>query len=215
MYEKGVQTRNMIYQTAKQLFYDKGYEKTKIKEIADTAEVPIGLFTYYFKTKDKIVQYIYSEFFAQISLRITEELKSGLDNSILRHAIHAWLYYDIIQNNENNRRFYYENLKKTSNFRILDKTASQIFRRFVEDFNIIISDHDFDNLVYLDFGARREYFLNYFEQPEPDSVDDVVFLLNGIFPRLLGIDQNSVTTTLYKGISTAKTIRHHDIPFLV
>ena len=43
MYEKGVQTRNMIYQTAKQLFYDKGYEKTKIKEIADTAEVPIGL----------------------------------------------------------------------------------------------------------------------------------------------------------------------------
>ena len=62
MYEKGVQTRNMIYQTAKQLFYDKGYEKTKIKEIADTAEVPIGLFTYYFKTKDKIVQYIYLSF---------------------------------------------------------------------------------------------------------------------------------------------------------
>ena len=147
MYEKGVQTRNMIYQTAKQLFYDKGYEKTKIKEIADTAEVPIGLFTYYFKTKDKIVQHIYSEFFTQISLRITEATKDGLDNSILRHAILSWIYYEIIFSDANNRRFYYENLKKTSNYRIMNKTASQTYRRYVEDFNVVISDHDFQNLL--------------------------------------------------------------------
>lgn len=207
MYEKGVQTRNMIYQTAKQLFYDKGYEKTKIKEIADTAEVPIGLFTYYFKTKDKIVQHIYSEFFTQISLRITEATKDGLDNSILRHAILSWIYYEIIFSDENNRRFYYENLKKTSNYRIMNKTASQTYRRYVEDFNVVISDHDFQNLLYLDFGARREYFLNYFEKPLDDTTDDVIFLINGILPRLLGIDQNTITTMLYKGINTAKTIR--------
>lgn len=215
MYEKGVQTRNMIYQTAKQLFYDKGYEKTKIKEIADTAEVPIGLFTYYFKTKDKIVQHIYSEFFTQISLRITEETKDGLDNSILRHAILSWIYYEIIFSDENNRRFYYENLKKTSNYRIMNKTASQTYRRYVEDFNVVISDHDFQNLLYLDFGARREYFLNYFEKPLNDTTDDVIFLINGILPRLLGIDQNTITTMLYKGINTAKIIRYDDIPFLV
>lgn len=215
MYEKGVQTRNMIYQTAKQLFYDKGYEKTKIKEIADTAEVPIGLFTYYFKTKDKIVQHIYSEFFTQISLRITEATKDGLDNSILRHAILSWIYYEIIFSDENNRRFYYENLKKTSNYRIMNKTASQTYRRYVEDFNVVISDHDFQNLLYLDFGARREYFLNYFEKPLNDTTDDVIFLINGILPRLLGIDQNTITTMLYKGINTAKIIRYDDIPFLV
>ena len=215
MYEKGVQTRNMIYQTAKQLFYDKGYEKTKIKEIADTAEIPIGLFTYYFKTKDKIVQHIYSEFFTQISLRITEETKDGLDNSILRHAILSWIYYEIIFSDENNRRFYYENLKKTSNYRIMNKTASQTYRRYVEDFNVVISDHDFQNLLYLDFGARREYFLNYFEKPLNDTTDDVIFLINGILPRLLGIDQNTITTMLYKGINTAKIIRYDDIPFLV
>lgn len=196
MYEKGVQTRNMIYQTAKQLFYDKGYKKTKIKEIADTAEVPIGLFTYYFKTKDKIVQHIYSEFFTQISLRITEAVKDGLDNSILRHAILSWIYYEIILSDENNRRFYYENLKKTSNYRIMNKTATQTYRRYVEDFNVVISDHDFQNLLYLDFGARREYFLNFFEKPLADTTDDVIFLINGILPRLLGIDQSIRAPTL-------------------
>ena len=215
MYEKGVQTRNMIYQTAKQLFYDKGYEKTKIKEIADTADVPIGLFTYYFKTKDKIVQHIYSEFFTQISLRITEQTKDGLDNSILRHAILSWIYYEIIFSDENNRRFYYENLKKTSNYRIMSKTAAQTYRRYVEDFNVVISDHDFQNVLYLDFGARREYFLNFFEKPLNDSTDDVIFLINGILPRLLGIDQNTITTMLYKGINTAKTLDRDDIHFLV
>ncbi|WP_195270268.1 TetR/AcrR family transcriptional regulator [Eubacterium sp. 1001713B170207_170306_E7] len=215
MYEKGVQTRNMIYQTAKQLFYDKGYEKTKIKEIADTADVPIGLFTYYFKTKDKIVQHIYSEFFTQISLRITDQTREGLDNSILRHAILSWIYYEIIFSDANNRRFYYENLKKTSNYRIMNKTATQTYRRYVEDFNVVISDHDFENILYLDFGARREYFLNFFEKPLNDSTDDVIFLINGILPRLLGIDQNTITTMLYKGINTAKTIRCDDIHFLV
>ncbi|MBC3795568.1 TetR/AcrR family transcriptional regulator [Acetobacterium tundrae] len=69
MYEKGVQTRNHLYQTAKQLFYTQGYEKTRIKDIVETAGMPIGLFTYYFKTKDNIVHEIYSEYY-QIEKRM-------------------------------------------------------------------------------------------------------------------------------------------------
>ncbi|MDO4287557.1 MAG: TetR/AcrR family transcriptional regulator [Eubacterium sp.] len=215
MYEKGVQTRNLIYNTAKQLFYDKGFEKTKIKAIVEASDVPIGLFTYYFKTKDRVVQRIYSDFHTRISLRITESNIQGADNAILRHVVLSWIYYDIILSDPNNSRFYYEILSKTSNYRYIVKFANQVYRRYTEEFNVYLTDREFDNILFLDFGGRREFFLQYFEKQEKESVDEIIFLINGIVPRMMGIDQNTVTKLLYQGVATAKTIPHDDIRFLI
>lgn len=214
MYEKGIQTRNHLYQTAKQLFYTRGYEKTKIKDIVETADTPIGLFTYYFKTKDKIAQEIYLEYYKQINICLDELTIDGLENSILRHAVLSWIYFDRILNNENNRRFYYEILKKSSNYRIANDFIRNTYHRYIEEYHLVISEKEFNNLLFIDFGGRREYFLNFFAEPLDDSVDDMVFLLNGILPRMLGIDQHSVTTLLYKGVQIAKTIDSDHIHFL-
>lgn len=214
MYEKGIQTRNHLYQTAKQLFYTKGYEKTKIKDIVETADTPIGLFTYYFKTKDKIVNEIYWEYYKQIDTCLNELKIDGLENSILRHAALSWIYFDLILNNDNNRRFYYEILKKASNYRIAGDFIRNTYRGYIKDYHLVISEKEFYNLLFIDFGGRREYFLNYFEKPLDDSVDTMVFLLNGILPRMLGIDQHGVTTLLYKGIQIAKTIDCNHLHFL-
>jgi len=214
MYEKGIQTRNHLYTTAKHLFYTHGYEKTKIKDIVQTADTPIGLFTYYFKTKDKIVQEIYLEYYKKINAHINESKVAGIENSILRHAVLSWIYYDLILNNDNNRRFYFEILKKGSNYRIANNFISHVYRRYIDEYHIVISENEFKNLLFIDFGGRREYFLNYFETPLNDSVDEVIFLLNGIIPRLLGIDQQEITTLLSKGIQIAKTIKTDKIHFL-
>jgi AcrR family transcriptional regulator len=214
MYEKGIQTRNHLYQISKTLFYEHGYENTKIKDIVTVADTPIGLFTYYFKTKDNVVHEIYSDYYQQIANCIDGLTIDGLDNSILRHATLSWIYFDHILNNKSNRRFYYEILKKASNYRIAGDFIRNTYRRYIEDYNLVISEREFDNLLYIDFGGRREYFLNYFEKPLTDSVDELVFLLNGILPRMLGIDQHSVTTLIYKGLQIAKTINCENIHFL-
>ena len=85
---------------------------------------------------------------------------------------------------------------------------------YIQEYNLVVSEREFDNFLFIDFGGRREYFLNYFEKPLNDSIDELVFLLNGILPRLLGIDQHSVTTLLFKGIQIAKTIDCNQIRFL-
>ncbi len=214
MYEKGIQTRNHLYQISKKLFYEQGYENTKIKDIATVADTPIGLFTYYFKTKDNIVHEIYADYYKQINDFLNELSIAEFDNSILRHAALSQIYFDLILNNENNRRFYYEILKKASNYRIAGDFIRTTYRGYIRDYKLVISDREFDNLLYLDFGGRREYFLKYFEKPLNDSIDEIVFLLNGILPRLLGIDQHAITTLLYKGIQIAKNIDCSSIHFL-
>jgi AcrR family transcriptional regulator len=214
MYEKGVQTRNHLYRISKQVFYARGYEKAKIKEIVERADTPIGLFTYYFKTKDNIVHEIYNEYFAAIDELIIASKIEGFENSILRHAALSWIYYDRILSDENNRRFYYEILKKGSNYRVASDYISDTYRRYIQDYHLVVSEREFDNYVFIDFGGRREYFLNYFERPLPDSVDEIIFLVNGIIPRMLGIDQHAISSLLYKGIQIAKTIDSSQIHFL-
>ncbi|MGL4607131.1 MAG: TetR/AcrR family transcriptional regulator [Eubacteriaceae bacterium] len=215
MYNKGVHTRNLIYTTAKETFYEKGYSKTTIKDIVTTADVPLGLFTYYFKTKDKVVQRIYSEFITKIDLRIAESRTKGITNSVIRHAVLSWIYYDIILNDSNNRQFYYETLKNKSNYRILNKSIGKIYSRYLEDFNLQITPEAFSNTLLVDFGARREVFFNYFENSAHCSQDELVFLVNGIVPRMFGINQEKVNHCLSQGIEIGKVIEHHDLSFLI
>jgi AcrR family transcriptional regulator len=214
MYEKGIQTRNHLYEISKKCFYEQGYENTKIKDIVAKADTPLGLFTYYFKTKDNIVHEIYADYYQQIGKCLNALSIDGCENPILHHAALSYIYFDLILNNEKNRRFYYEILKKASNYRIAGDFIRNTYHGYIQEYNLVVSEREFDNFLFIDFGGRREYFLNYFEKPLDDSIDELVFLLNGIVPRLLGIDQHAVTTLLYKGIQLAKTIDCHQIKFL-
>lgn len=182
MYEKGIQTRNHLYEISKKCFYEYGYENTKIKDIVTAADTPIGLFTYYFKTKDNIVHEIYSDFYQQIDQCLGALSIDGLENSILHHATLSYIYFDLILNNENNRRFYFEILKKASNYRIAGDFIRNTYRGYIQEYNLVVSEREFDNFLFIDFGGRREYFLNYFQKPLNDSIDELVFLLNGILP---------------------------------
>ena len=56
-------TKEKIYCSAKEVFYNKGYAAATFKEIADSADVPIALITYYFKKKLLIAADIYTDLY--------------------------------------------------------------------------------------------------------------------------------------------------------
>ncbi len=55
MGNKGENNRQLIVETADQLFYKRGYHQTSFRDIADVTGIPRGNFYYYFKTKDDIL----------------------------------------------------------------------------------------------------------------------------------------------------------------
>ena len=57
---KGERTRARILEVAIDLFQEKGFEKTGMRDIADAAELSLGSAYYYFPSKDHLVQGIYS-----------------------------------------------------------------------------------------------------------------------------------------------------------
>ena len=72
--EKGELTRNTILESALQLFREKGFDGTTMRDIANRAGVALGAAYYYFDSKDAIVMAFYE--------RAQHELTPVLDRSL-------------------------------------------------------------------------------------------------------------------------------------
>ena len=72
--ERGELTRNMILESALQLFRDKGFDATTMRDVAARAGVALGAAYYYFDSKDAIVMGFYE--------RAQDELTPVLDRSL-------------------------------------------------------------------------------------------------------------------------------------
>jgi AcrR family transcriptional regulator len=72
--EKGELTRNTILESALQMFRDKGFDATTMRDVATRAGVALGAAYYYFDSKDAIVMGFYE--------RAQDELTPLLDRSL-------------------------------------------------------------------------------------------------------------------------------------
>lgn len=56
---KGQQTKTIILETALELFRERGYEQTTMRDIAEKANVALGNTYYYFRSKEHLIQAFY------------------------------------------------------------------------------------------------------------------------------------------------------------
>ncbi|MFZ7121431.1 MAG: TetR/AcrR family transcriptional regulator [Eubacteriaceae bacterium] len=212
--KKGIQTKEYIYKITKNLFYEFGYNKTTLSLISKEADVPIGLIPYHFKNKDNILKMVYDDFLREIDKCINKHSIDTKNNSILRHAIVSRIYYQIILENNNNKRVYTEVLRKKSNYILLHNSIGSRYVSYLDDYNITLTKEEFESNLYCDFGARREFFLHLMNEDIQMPIQDVVTFVNGIIPRLLKIDQNTVDDILSYSLECFNKIDYSDITFL-
>ncbi|MFZ7119939.1 MAG: TetR/AcrR family transcriptional regulator [Eubacteriaceae bacterium] len=190
-YKKGFETKENIIKVSKQLFYDLGYTKATVQKIADTANIPLGLIPYYFKTKDNIVLEINSKFY----LEIYEFVNSRLNvkkNSYYKLFVVTSIYYRLILSDENNKRFFYEVLRNKSNFRSLSYSIERIYSMISKENNNNFTQIDLDCIMIAEFGARRELLLNYFSGKIDIDIDYLVKTLSSVTGRFFGIDKDLI-----------------------
>jgi AcrR family transcriptional regulator len=92
--EKGELTRNTILESALQLFRDKGFDATTMRDVATQSGVALGAAYYYFDSKDAIVMGFYERAQEHLAPLLDQSLANanGLDNR-LRAIIKAKLEY--------------------------------------------------------------------------------------------------------------------------
>lgn len=97
-YRAGNETRTALYKSAKEMFYQKGYYQTSIKDIITNINSKLGLFSYYFESKEAIALEILSDVDAGISLALYRELGEDAMNldplvlNMVEQRAHATCY---------------------------------------------------------------------------------------------------------------------------
>ena len=215
MYIKGQNKKEEIYLNAKILLFENGYTNTTIKKIAQVSDSPVSLVHYYFKKKDEIIRSIYYDFLNNIHFFLHINKREIFNNSILSHAVTSRIYYDIILSNLNNRRVYHEILLCKSNYSIMSKYTNKVYKNYIKDNQLIVSDELFEMYSVMDFGARREFFLDYFEGNTDISVQEIVSSLNGLIPRLYKVDQHYVDSLMMDSLSIFNSLDYSELKFLI
>mgnify|MGYP002627291134 CR=1 FL=1 len=97
-YASGDQTKQLILDISKSLFYEQGYAKTTYTDISQTAGINRALIPYHFKNKAALGAAVYNNIVDTI-FHISDELLGAADLSEdLASAFHTVIFYRIFEN---------------------------------------------------------------------------------------------------------------------
>lgn len=211
--KKGNQTKQNIINSAKILFYEHGYNKTGIQDIADHADVKLGTITYYYKKKDDMITDIYNVFF--LALYDYVSVTSNNLNLFTKYCYSLVLYYEAILNNEHNKNLYYEVLIKNVNPKGRTNITNTLNRSCLDFLNKNYIEADLEVIARSDYGARKELFVNFYEKEIKFTGRAMIyFFIRNLF-RLMNLDGDMIENTIQQGFEFSNKNKPQDIKFLV
>jgi len=211
--KKGTQTKQNIINTAKILFYENGYNKTGIQDIADRANVKLGTITYYYKKKDEMISDIYNVFFLALYEYVSSV--SGNLNLYTKYCYSLILYYEAILNDEHNKTLYYEVLVKNVNPNGRTTITKTMNRSCLDFLNKNYIEADLEIIARSEYGARKELFVDFYEKEiKFTSRAMVYFFVRNLF-RLMNLDYEMIENTIQQGLDFSNKNKPIDIKFLI
>lgn len=216
MYSKGEYRKDILLKNAKELFYEKGYRNTTIREIAAKSGDPVSLVHYYFQKKDDILRTVYSDFCNNIDLFLyTKYADQGIEQDILlAHALNNRIYYDILLKDPCNSRVYGEILESSTNAGLIGRYVEYTSQKYVDQYQISVSEEQLKACIAINFGGRREFYREYLSGRLPLDIQEGVSLIFSIFPRLIGIDTREIDRALTQSLEIFRQLPDTGIRFL-
>ncbi len=211
---KGTLTKRNIITAARQLFYENGYNKTGIQDIADFADVKLGTITYYFKKKDDMISDIYNTFFMALYDYVSEASDKDL-NLYTKYCYTLVLYYHAILSDSHNALLYYEVLLKNVGYGSQVAITKTLNRSCLDFLNKSYADIDLEIINQAEYGARKELFINYYEgrlKVDPETL--CYYFVKNLF-RLMNLDSDMIQNTLRQAFRFLKENNPEHIRFLV
>ncbi len=199
--------REEIISTAQKLIIQKGYRKTSVEDITKEAGIAKGSFYTYFKSKDSLMESIFSEKIEVLSKGLEDSLKNvqGLDDTIKKYI----RYY--LSVSENEAEFI---LVMMTMMRSIDSIGDVLIKRIEKDKTkkkeeieeilkkykdeIDIKDeNDIERYSLIIRGNRNNFYINnYF--PSGNRLNEIS--IEGLQERIRSVDIEYETDFMSKAI---------------
>lgn len=190
-YKKGLETQMKILNTAKTLFFEKGYFATSIKEICQIVGITSGTFAYYFNVKESLIDAVYSDLLLKCTMHVTSKVERRM-NSLEKNCYISYLYYTAIFENEQTIRFHEEILAQESPSIYTHNVVYRFFDQIVKDFHLNMSKQELDYISTFEYGARRELTWQFIKDNGNGDILDLVDFMIIMRGRLYKIDESII-----------------------
>jgi len=135
--EEKLETEQKIFEAARHVFHQRGYDGARMQEIADQAGINKALLHYYYRSKDKLYEAVFKEALKRVGPKMFEGLDSDIDleeklrkftsnyiNTLKRNPfIPGFIIHEVHSNKERFKDFLAENVKGIVK---LDKINAQL-----------------------------------------------------------------------------------------
>ncbi|MEG0377462.1 MAG: TetR/AcrR family transcriptional regulator [Eubacterium sp.] len=210
-YDKGLKTRDKIIEISKELFYEKGFKKTRVTEICEISEVKGGTLTYYFNTKKDIVNTLYGELLVQCDTFVEQNTEASA-SSFEKGVIAGFLFNLAVFKNKKTVHFHHEVNLDASASEYIAPHLKKMYTRFNLELNLNLNEEDNDEILLADAGMRRELTLYFIKQKGYTIKESDIILFAQkeylFMGRLFLVEPQSME----KNIAVAKDfIKNHDL----
>lgn len=200
---KGFKTKQSIFTVAKKIFYEIGYTKATVKEICEKANVKLGTFTYYYATKDELINGVYADLLMNSYIFVNKHSEKKL-NSLEKNALATIIYYKTIFRDQKTVRFHHEVILNKSVYDYMFQNTPRIYRQFVKDLNLDIDEEELKRLSSADSGIRRELGLQCIEKKLKLSSTELATTIISYMGRLFRIDDALMSQCIEEAIEFDK-----------
>lgn len=191
-YKKGLATQENIINTARKLFYIYGYHDVPISQICRESNVKLGTFTYYFKKKEDLLRYIYTDYMKRCKEFVSS--KNLPYRSSKKHIFSIAYYYVNIYSDSNIILFHKEILNNIGSMNVIFSNSKDNIIDFAVDGNTDTESKDFELFVLSDNAVRRELNLRFINNAKYD-ISSVIGLIRDIYitsGRIFGLDLSTI-----------------------
>lgn len=128
-YKKSEETRRKIAQAASELFFQKGYFETTVKDICDRSGVSVSRVNYHFVTKADLAAYLCTEFLDNFYQKVKQFIGNNREFSLVSEAIQLRFFVKMLLSDKgDSSRFYKEIAREGILSQAFTRTAKSRYR---------------------------------------------------------------------------------------
>ncbi|OFV68948.1 TetR/AcrR family transcriptional regulator [Acetobacterium wieringae] len=192
VYQKSIETKKMIVNASKQLFKEQGFRKTTIRQIATKVnDLNSATLYYYFKSKDRIAEEIYAEYYEKI-IELSKKLTVDFYQPLLFFYIQTKIHFKSVFATQASKKFYLE----IFDLDWFDEFYFQsLFDLAFEIANYYEIDIDKEQIILFFIetgGAERNILLYHMSGRIALEDEKIINYIIKIFPKLLGINEKLI-----------------------
>ena len=206
-YSVGTATRNKIYQAAMSLFYEHGIQATSYNQIAERAQVNVGLITYHFKKKSALATNVYWDFLSSIEKAIDAQWGvSGLDAPEF-NVVYELLLFRLLTDDANVARFYSEIMSGPEYHEASLDMQREVMHDLANGMGARIDRNGFYSIVCMVNGTEAELVKAVVDGKVNESIEDLVRRDIMCCYFLLGVDLDKASAHFERGLGLVENLK--------